>query len=68
MEQPPAPAPYSGVVHTWPSQFVVDWKFYFVPDDSDVPPYTPLPKTDYNVTTGKTYYYNNEGMFLACLP
>jgi len=60
MEQPPAPAPYSGNVHTWPSQFVVDWKFYFVPDDSDAPPYTPLPKTDYNVTTGKSYYYNNE--------
>lgn len=60
MEQPPAPGPYSNNVHVWPNQFIVDWKFYFVPDDSDVPPYTPLPTTDYNVTNGRTYYYNNE--------
>jgi hypothetical protein len=59
MEQPPAPGPYSNNSHVWPNQFIVDWKFYFVPDDSDVPPYTPLPTTPYNVTTGRTYYYNN---------
>ncbi len=40
-------------------QFSVQWKFYFVPDDSDVPPYTPEPKTPFNVTTGATYYFHN---------
>jgi len=40
--------------------FTVEWKFYFVPDDSDVPPYTPYPTTPYNVTNGRSYYYNNE--------
>jgi hypothetical protein len=59
MEQPPAPGPSSNVTHVWPNQFVVDWKFYFVPDDSDVPPYTPLPTTPYNVTNGRTYYFND---------
>lgn len=43
------------------SQFIVDWKFYFVPDDADAPPYTPLPTTPYNVTNGRTYYYDNPG-------
>lgn len=59
MEQPPAPGPYSGNKHVWPNQFIVDWDFYFVPDDSDTPPYLPTPKTPYNHTTGRTYYYNN---------
>lgn len=63
MEQPEPPAPSSNKTHIWPSQFIVDWDFYFVPDDSDVPPYTPLPKTPYNVTKGKTFYFNNEGKF-----
>jgi hypothetical protein len=59
MDQPPAPGPYSNKTHVWPNQFIVDWKFFFVPDDSDAPPYTPYPKTAYNVTTGKTYYEYN---------
>ena len=42
-----------------PLQFSVQWKFYFVPDDSDTPPYTPDPKTPFNVTTGSTFYYHN---------
>jgi hypothetical protein len=61
MEQPPAPGPSSNNSHVWPNQFVVDWKFYFVPDDSDAPPYLPYPTTPYNVTNGRTYYYNNNG-------
>lgn len=59
MVQPPPPGPSSNKTHVWPNHFIVDWKFYFVPDDSDLPPYTPLPTTSYNVTTGRTYYYNN---------
>lgn len=59
MEQPPAPAPSSNNTHVWPNNFIVDWKFYFVPDDSDTPPYLPLPTTPYNVTTGRTYYHND---------
>lgn len=59
MEQPPAPAPSSNNTHIWPNNFIVDWKFYFVPDDNDVPPYLPLPTTPYNVTTGRTYYHND---------
>jgi hypothetical protein len=65
MEQPPPPTPTSGHSHVWPNQFIVDWKFYFVPDDSDAPPYDPLPTTPYNVTLGRTYYYNNEGRFIS---
>ncbi len=61
MEQPVAPAPYSGNSHTWPAHFIVDWKMYFVADDFDTPPYNPLPKTAYNVTNGRTYYFNDEG-------
>eukprot|EP00604_Paraphysomonas_vestita_P002380 CAMPEP_0174820604 /NCGR_PEP_ID=MMETSP1107-20130205/4536_1 /TAXON_ID=36770 /ORGANISM="Paraphysomonas vestita, Strain GFlagA" /LENGTH=223 /DNA_ID=CAMNT_0016036253 /DNA_START=236 /DNA_END=907 /DNA_ORIENTATION=- len=60
MEQPEPPTPSSNNSHTWPNQFIVDWKFYFVPDDSDTPPYNPLPTTPYNVTNGRTYYYNND--------
>lgn len=30
-------------------------------EPQDVPPYDPLPTTPYNVTTGRTYYYVNEG-------
>lgn len=67
MEQPAAPAPSSNNTHEWPAQFVVDWKFYFVPDDSDAPPYTPTPKTPYNVTTGRTYYYDNAGKCFSCI-
>lgn len=62
MEQPPAPMPSSNKTHVWPNQFMVDWEFYFVPDDSDVPPYNPLPTTPYNRTTGRTFYYNNPGI------
>jgi hypothetical protein len=58
--QPAAPGPSSGLTHLWPSAFTVQWEFYFVPDDADAPPYTPLPTTPYNVTTGRTFYYNNE--------
>ena len=61
MDQPPAPTPSSENVHVWPDQFTVDWKFYFVPDDTDAPPYTPLPTTPYNMTTGKTYYVTDPG-------
>jgi hypothetical protein len=60
MEQPPPPTPASGNTHIWPNQFIVDWRFYFVPDDGDVPPYDPLPTTPYNVTTGRTFYFNDE--------
>ena len=38
----------------------MEWNFYFVPDEADVPPYDPVPTTPYNVTSGRTYYYNNE--------
>lgn len=41
------------------SQYMVDWKFYFVPDVNDVPPYTPEPSSPFNVTTGRTYYFHN---------
>ena len=64
MEQPAAPGPSSNNSHVWPSKFTVEWKFYFVPDDNDVPPYNPLPKTDYNMTNGRSYYYNDEGIYL----
>jgi hypothetical protein len=30
---------------------------YFVPEQSDSPPYYPLPKTAYNVTRGQTWYH-----------
>eukprot|EP00602_Paraphysomonas_sp_CaronLab_P008184 CAMPEP_0185017742 /NCGR_PEP_ID=MMETSP1103-20130426/656_1 /TAXON_ID=36769 /ORGANISM="Paraphysomonas bandaiensis, Strain Caron Lab Isolate" /LENGTH=223 /DNA_ID=CAMNT_0027547309 /DNA_START=179 /DNA_END=847 /DNA_ORIENTATION=+ len=59
MPQPPPPSPSSNNTHRWPDMFIVNWEFYFVPDDSDEPPYDPLPLTPYNVTTGKTFYYNN---------
>jgi len=59
MDQPPAPGPSTNNTHIWPNQFIVDWKFFFVPDDSDVPPYTPYPTTPYNVTNGRTYYQHN---------
>ena len=58
-EQPPAPGPYSGKTHIWPDQFIVQWKFFFVPDESDTPPYLPEPTTPYNVTAGRTYYFND---------
>lgn len=38
---------------------MVDWKFYFVPDNNDAPPYTPDPTTPFNVTTGRTFYAHN---------
>lgn len=60
MEQPAAPGPSLNKTHVWPSQFVVQWNFYFVPDESDAPPYTPLPKTAHNTTTGRSYYFNDE--------
>ena len=62
MDQPPPPTPSSDNLHVWPDQFVVDWKFYFVPDDADEPPYNPLPTTPYNMTNGKTYYFNDPGI------
>lgn len=61
MEQPLAPTPSSNHSHVWPSNFIVDWAFYFVPDDTDAPPYVDLPTTPYNKTTGKTYYFDDEG-------
>ena len=59
MVQPSPPGPSSNRTHVWPAQYSVEWKFYFVPDNSDVPPYNPLPTTPYNVTTGRTYYFND---------
>ena len=44
---------------------MVDWKFYFVPDNNDAPPYTPDPKSPFNVTTGRTYYHHNATTGLA---
>ena len=67
MDQPPPPTPSSDNVHVWPDQFMVDWKFYFVADDADEPPYNPLPTTPYNVTNGKTYYFNDPGRVRASL-
>lgn len=63
---PPSPGiPAHDINHTWPEQFSVQWKFYFVPDDSDTPPYTPDPKTPFNVTTGSTFYYHNATLGLS---
>ncbi|KAL6048270.1 AMOP domain-containing protein [Balamuthia mandrillaris] len=58
MPQPPPPSGSVGDYHFhhWPSAFQVSWEFFFVPDDKDVPPYLPLPKTAYNRTTGRTFY------------
>jgi len=57
MPQPPPPVNTSTVEHVWPNNFIVQWSFVFVPDDSDAPPYTPLPRTPFNMTTGRTYYH-----------
>jgi hypothetical protein len=67
MIQPSPPTPYSNHTHIWPNQFIVEWEFYFVPDDSDIPPYNPLPSTPYNVTHGRTYYFNDPGQGIISL-
>eukprot|EP00005_Dracoamoeba_jomungandri_P003577 CAMPEP_0174259334 /NCGR_PEP_ID=MMETSP0439-20130205/8168_1 /TAXON_ID=0 /ORGANISM="Stereomyxa ramosa, Strain Chinc5" /LENGTH=238 /DNA_ID=CAMNT_0015343165 /DNA_START=178 /DNA_END=894 /DNA_ORIENTATION=+ len=59
MKQPAPPGPVQNNTHDWPDAFIVDWSMYFVPDENDEPPYTPYPKTSYNVTTGKTYYFTD---------
>lgn len=58
MPQPPPPVNSSVGTHIWPEYFIVQWFFAFVPDDSDSPPYYPLPSSPYNITTGRTYYHD----------
>jgi len=54
--QPPPPKNTTTSSHMWPQYYTVQWIFAFVPDDNDAPPYFPLPRTPYNLTTGRTYY------------
>eukprot|EP00164_Ancoracysta_twista_P006609 GFYU01009233.1.p1 GENE.GFYU01009233.1~~GFYU01009233.1.p1 ORF type:complete len:341 (-),score=75.81 GFYU01009233.1:47-1069(-) len=61
MVQPPppqgsTPLPH-GLLRTFPNNFVMQWTMMFVYDDADVPPYSPVPKTSFNVTTGRTFYH-----------
>ncbi len=58
-------------------QFIVSWKFYFVADNNDVPPYTPDPKSAFNVTLGTTFYSHDavtgltnmrESYYEYCIP
>ena len=57
-KQPAPPVPTPPLQdHVWASDFIVDWKMYFVPNQTDTPPYAPLPTSPYNVTRGTTYYH-----------
>lgn len=60
MEQPAAlgPAP-THALYRYPNNFVHEWRMFFIPDETDTPPYGDnnlVPRTAYNVTTGRTYY------------
>ena len=57
MKQPDAPGPAPTQAHEWPEQFIVDWKFYFLMDEADKPPYASgAPSSPHNVTKGTTWY------------
>eukprot|EP00052_Salpingoeca_macrocollata_P034191 m.10791 g.10791 ORF g.10791 m.10791 type:complete len:285 (-) comp6093_c0_seq1:216-1070(-) len=54
---PPAGSQPPTKTHLWPDAFMVDWEFSFVPDNTDAPPYNPLPTSPYNITKGRTFYH-----------
>jgi len=63
MVQPNPPNGTLPITHPywWPLNFIVDWEMYFVPDGDDTPPYEYGPKTDFNKTTGRTWYKTYAG-------